>query len=118
MSAVVTENIKKLSAAAAGGCFVAITQLATRDKIDTSDLVAIGCFSVTLPIFVTAATIPGFQAIQSGSALGTITSQVIGWSLSLFALGVASVLWSFGWYFAVASGAVAVACFLIARKLP
>src|SRR5438132_2591570 len=62
--------------------------------------------------------IPGFQAIQSGSALGTITSQVIGWSLSLFALGVASVLWSFGWYFAVASGAVAVACFLIARKLP
>jgi hypothetical protein len=118
MPVVLNETLRNLSAGAAGASFVALTQLATRDCIDISQSIAIGCFSVTLPIFVAAVTIPKFHKLEDDSPWGNVVSHIIGWSGVIFLLGIAALLWSFGWYFAFVFVAISYACYYSVRLLP
>lgn len=118
MPPVLNENIRNISAGAAGASFVALTQLATRDAIDTSHLVAIGCFSVALPILTAATAIPQFHKIEAGSRRAEITINIVISAWIIFLCGIAGVLWAFGWYFAVAFAAVGLVCFYVAGLVP
>lgn len=105
------QHLRNISAGAAGASFVALTQLATRDGIDLSHSIAICCFSITLPIFVTIAIVPKFHTIQSDSSyVGTVSGVVVVVGI-VFVFGVASLLWAFGWYFALAFTAICLACY-------
>lgn len=114
MPYILDEQFRNILAGAAGASFVALTQLATRDTMQGSHLVAVGCFTVTMPIFVAAAAIPKFHKIEKGSRLASIAYDVVTTAGIIFLFGVASLLWAFGWYFAVAFMAVCAACFYIA----
>jgi len=103
-----------MSAGAAGASFVALTQLATRDSIHPFHLVAIGCFSVTLPVFVVAAAIPKFYQIEVDSRRGKTIQSIVAIAGIIFLLGITSLLWTFGWYFALGFVAVCLACYYAA----
>jgi hypothetical protein len=118
MPPVLNENLRNISAGAAGASFVAITQLATRDTFEIFHLIAIGCFSVALPVLVGAAAIPQFHKIEKGSRWGEKTSDVLVTAIIIFLIGISSILWAFGWYFAVAFLAVCFACCYLAGVVP
>lgn len=118
MAAAIPENIQRISAGAVVACFVVLTQLATRDCFHIAHLIAIGCFSATMPIFVAAITIPKYQKLEDDSPWGGAVSQIMGWTGVVFLLGVASLLWSFRWYFAVLFATISYACYYAVRKVP
>lgn len=113
MAAHLNQHLRNISAGAAGASFVALTQLATRNGIDWSHSIAIGCFSITLPIFVTVAIVPKFHAMQSDSPWGETIHGVVVVAGIIFVCGVVSLLWSFGWYFGLAFAAICLACYWV-----
>ena len=115
---ILDQHFRNLLAGAAGASFVAVTQLATRDTMQVSHLVAIGCFTVTMPVFVSAAVFPKFQEIKQGTRAAEIAYDFIVTAGLIFLFGIASLLWAFGWYFAIAFAAICWACFLLAGQVP
>jgi hypothetical protein len=114
MPYILNEEFRTILAGAAGASFVAVTQLTPRDAIQVSHLVAIGCFSVTMPILAAAPAVPKFHQIEKGSRSAKIAYDVILIAGIILLLGVASILWVFGWYFAIAFVALCAAIVYLA----
>lgn len=104
------ENTRKLSAGAAAGSFVAITQLATRDVIAQPQLIAIGCFTIALPIFAAVAASPSLRKMKMSISCEALVHTTVCMAGLIFLFGIASLLWGFGWYFGVIFGVLALAC--------
>lgn len=114
MPYILDEHFRNILAGAAGASFVAVTQLVTRDKLQVSHMVAIGCFTVTMPIFAAAAAFPKFQRIEKGSRLAARAYDVLVAAGAIFLFGVAGLLWAFGWYFGVAFTIICLGCYYVA----
>src|SRR5438270_8327620 len=93
--------LRNACAAAAGACFIAIVQLATHDCRKVCELVAIGCFATTLPVFAGAAAVLAFHKLNDDSSLGRSLDYLIGHAGIVFIIGMAALLWTFGWFFGV-----------------
>jgi hypothetical protein len=91
------DNQRKSYGIAAGACFVIITQLATRDRLTDSQLAAIKCFSISLPIFVGAVSIPAIRELEQGDPMFHLVDQLVGSALIIFWIGMFALLSSFGW---------------------
>ncbi len=90
-------NLSWLFTAGAGGSFVAVTQLATRDHLNITQYISIALFAVALPIFAAAVSTlrsSGHRARQErrhaqriGAVGGFLFVLAVGclfWSLSIF----------------------------------
>jgi hypothetical protein len=95
------EGVVEVCAGAAGASFVAITQVATRDSINVVQSVAIGCFSITLPIFTVAALSRPLREVELRSCWSKIIFLLLVVGGFAFVLGIASILWSFGWCYVI-----------------
>jgi hypothetical protein len=100
MKPILREGMVEMLAGAAGASFVAITQLATRESINVAQFVAMGCFSISLPIFTVAAISLPLRKAELNSTWNKIIFLGLCITGLIFVLGIAALLWSFGWYFA------------------
>jgi hypothetical protein len=112
------KNLRWVCTASAGGCFIAIIQLATCNQLTESQLVAIGCFATALPIFAAAAGIPKLQHQDEHSLVGEWINYCLDGAFVLFAAGLTALLYSLGWIFAVLFAVVSIMLFFVIWPLP
>ena|SRR6266404_618677 len=96
-----SENERRNFALAAGGCFIAITQLLTRDNLEFLQLVALGCFFAALPFLAVTAATNRLDDLKSGTFLSLLFAHLRGFSLFVFWLGLAAIAFSFRWFVGV-----------------
>jgi hypothetical protein len=92
-----TEHLRKIYGIASGACFIAITQLAQRDTLQTDHIIALGCFASALPFCALQASTKRLDRLKKGSFLFSALSHFAGFSLPMVWLGVALLTFSFGW---------------------
>ncbi len=88
-----SSNLSWLFTAGAGGSFVAVTQLATRDHLNIAQYIGIALFAVVLPIFASAA----FALRSTGHRAREVRRQAQRMGLIsgyLFVLGIGCLFWS------------------------
>jgi hypothetical protein len=110
-----TSNQRRIYAIVSGACFIAITQLATRDRLGSLHLFSLACFATSLPFMALGGGVMETDRIPKGSLLGILLDQLIGNSLFVFWAGVVALLISFGWWIAVFFVIGSIIAFIIAR---
>ena len=88
-----SSNLSWLFTAGAGGSFVAVTQLATREHLNITQDISIALFAVVLPIFASAA----FALRSSGHRAREVHRQAQRMGLMsgyLFVLAIGCLFWS------------------------
>lgn len=103
-------HLRRVYSVVCGACFIAITQLATREKLTGTQLIALGCFVTAMPFFALEAGVPRLEYLKKGSLLSHLVSYLSGFALPIFWIGVAALTFSFRWWvglFFVASSGIA-----------
>jgi hypothetical protein len=97
------ENYRKIQGAIAGACFIAITQLATRERLDGFQIFALCCFSSVLPFSALSAALDRVHDFDHKKDLPIyhLTEHLFGNAMFVFWLGLVALLFSFGWLLAV-----------------
>ncbi len=88
-----SSNLSWLFTAGAGGSFVAVTQLATREHLNIAQYISVALFAVVLPIFASAA----FALRSSGHRAREARRQAQRMGLMsgyIFVLGIGCLFWS------------------------
>ena len=86
----------------AGGSFIAVTQLITRDVFHWSQRVAIACFAFALPIATLFATWPNkYRQKAPQRPLRTLLDELGRTCGVVFTVGVSALFWSLGFAFAL-----------------
>jgi len=115
-----SDPIETFSAALAGACFVALTQLVTREALTPTLQVSVALFSVAIPFLVMFAVIPVPKGptLRSKDLLDKLTELLFIGSSVAGLLGIACLFWFvqplFGCAFAVSS--IGVLSFLAFRS--
>ena len=115
-----SDPIETFSAALAGACFVALTQLVTREVLTPTLQVSVGLFSVAIPFLVMFAVVPvpKGNTMRSKGLLDKLTELLFIGSSVAGLLGIACLFWFvqplFGCAFAVSS--IGVLSFLAYRS--
>ena len=113
-----SDPIETFSAALAGACFVALTQLVTREILTPTLKLSVALFSVAIPFLVTFAVIPVPKGptLRSKDLLDKLTELLFIGSSVAGLLGIACLFWFvhplFGCAFAVSlTGALSFVAF-------
>lgn len=89
-----SDPIETFSAALAGACFVALTQLVTRDALTPSLQASVALFSVAIPFLVMFAVVPLPKgSFMKATVLDKLTELVFIGSSGAGLLGIACLFW-------------------------
>jgi hypothetical protein len=91
------ENLRPIYATVSGACFIAITQIVTRENVNAAHFIALACFVTAMPFCALVAAVARLEHLQQGSFLSKLVSHLSGNALFVFWLGVAAMTFSFGW---------------------
>jgi len=118
-----SDPIETFSAALAGACFVALTQLVTREALTPTLQVSVALFSVAIPFLVMFAVIPVPKGptLRSKDLLHNLTELLFIGSSVAGLLGIACLFWFvqplFGCAFALSSIGVLLFVAFRSRRL-
>jgi hypothetical protein len=93
-----SERERRNFAIAAAGCFIAITQLLSRDKLECLHLISLGCFFSALPFLAVTAATNRLDDLKPGTFLSLLFAYFRSFSLFVFWLGLVALAFSFRWF--------------------
>ena len=96
-----TANQHRIYGIVSGACFIAITQLATREHLEAIHLFSLCCFAASLPFMALGGAVAEIDHVAKTSFLERLIDQLIGDSLFVFWVGIVALLFSFGWLVAL-----------------
>jgi hypothetical protein len=91
-----SDKQRTIAGVAAGACFVAITQLATRGQLTDAQLISVGCFAITMPVFA-CVSVSRALAMPPTPRFREVMEQMHSGATTVFLVGIAALLASFHW---------------------
>jgi hypothetical protein len=96
-----SERERRNFAIAAAGCFIAITQLLSRDRLEWLHFISLGCFFAALPFLAVTAATNRLDDLEPGTFLSLLFAHFRSLSLFVFWLGLAVLAFSLRWFIGV-----------------